>query len=108
MMFKGKLNQYTCEGCGAVITTIDRDEGTTPMFLDCRSEKPCGGRMVSSMYQVDQWLQPTHEWYKPAGKVPPVYREHVEMGGLLIRKIGEAEKIEAHWRMLAKTKRMKH
>ena len=43
--------------------------------------------MISHMYLVDQTLEPTHEWYRPTGKVQKAYREHVAMGGLLIRKI---------------------
>lgn len=83
-----RLNQYTCELCGGVITTVDRDPGTTPMFLNCRATPGCTGRMVSSMYRVPSGLEPTHEWYKP-DKLPrdPGMRDHVQRGGLLIRKI---------------------
>jgi hypothetical protein len=83
-----RINQYTCEECGGVITTIDRDQGVTPMFLNCRATEGCTGRSVSSMYRVPPGLEPDHEWYKP-DKLPsdPGMRQHVKMGGLLIRKI---------------------
>lgn len=82
-----RLNQYTCEMCGGVITTIDRHEGVTPMFLNCRATAGCSGRSYSSMYRVDPSATPTHEWYKPTGKIRAIDRQHVEMGGLLIRRI---------------------
>lgn len=83
-----RVNQYTCGECGGVITTIDRDEGTTPMFLSCRATDGCDGRMSSSCYRVPKGLVPDHEWYKP-DKLPrePGMRQHVQMGGLLIRRI---------------------
>lgn len=87
MSYKGKINQYTCRLCGKKITTIDRDEGTTPAMLHCRATPRCTGTMFSAMYQVNQLLKPDYEWYKPTGKVKAVEREHVEMGGLLIRKV---------------------
>lgn len=86
--YKGRINQYTCEVCGGVITTIDRDDGTTPMILNCRATPGCPGTSISSMYRVDQTLTPDHEWYKPA-RLPRNrnLRDHVERGGLLIRPI---------------------
>ena len=87
-MTQGGINQYTCKGCGERIITIDKDEGTTPMQLACRATVGCGGSMVSSMYRVNQAMKPTHEWYKPAHKIKnPAMREHVKMGGLMIRRI---------------------
>lgn len=86
------INQYTCQTCGGIITTVDRDEGTTPFMLNCRATPGCSGTMRSAMYQVDQSLSPTFEWYKPTGKIRNRdLREHVQMGGLLIRPIGETE-----------------
>lgn len=81
------INQYTCPECGGVITTVHVDHGVTPMFLACRATKDCIGSMVSSMYRVDQTLQADYEWYRP--KTMPFnrgLRQHVQMGGLLIRK----------------------
>lgn len=83
---QGRLNQYTCKTCGGVITTIDRDHGTTPMMLACRATKDCDGSMFSAMYQVESNLTPEWEWYKPV-KAKGADREYVEMGGLLLRKI---------------------
>ncbi len=83
-----RINQYTCDTCGGVITTIDRDEGTTPMFLNCRATPGCDGRSVSSMYRVSPHLKPEWEWYRPK-KAKGENREHVAMGGLLIRQIEE-------------------
>lgn len=86
--YKGRINQYTCEVCGGVITTIDRDEGTTPYMLRCRATHGCPGSARSAMYRVDQTLTPDHEWYRP-DKPPrdPAMRQHVELFGLLIRPI---------------------
>ena len=83
-----RINQYTCDACGGVITTIDRVKGTTPMFLNCRATEGCNGRSVSSMYRVSPHLKPEWEWYKPK-KAKGEEREYVAMGGLLIRRIGE-------------------
>lgn len=85
-----RINQYTCRTCGGVITTIDRDEGTTPMMLACRATKGCTGSMFSSMYRVAPYLTPEWEWYKPEKLPKGEMREHVEMGGLLLRKIEAA------------------
>lgn len=82
-----RKNQYTCNKCGGSIITRDLDEGTTSFYLDCRATEGCEGRMISSVYRVDQSLTPTHEWYKPTGKIPAAARQHVAMGGLLIRPI---------------------
>ena len=81
-----RINQYTCETCGGVITTIDRVAGTTPMFLNCRATPGCDGRSVSSMYRVSPHLKPEWEWYRPK-KAKGENREYVDMGGLLIRRI---------------------
>lgn len=88
MSYRGRINQYTCQKCGSVITTIDIDEGTTPMMLPCQVTNKCKGWMRSGFYLVDQHLTPDHEWYKPV-ELPMhrAEREHVQMGGLLIRKV---------------------
>jgi len=82
-----RLNQYTCRTCGKTITTVDRDEGTTPMMLACRATQGCDGSMFSAMYRVDPNLTPDWEWYKPAKLPKGDMREYVEMGGLLLREI---------------------
>lgn len=89
---RNKVNQYTCWTCGGVITTIDRDYGTTPAMLNCRATPLCMGTMHSARYQVDQTLIPDYEWFRPA-KLPrhnPDMRQHLQMGGLDIRKVESA------------------
>lgn len=92
MSYKGRINQYTCQTCGGVITTIDTDEGTSAFTVPCEVES-CEGRMYSSMYRVSQDLRPSHEWYK--GKIKknmhPAMKSHIEMGGLLFRKLANSE-----------------
>jgi hypothetical protein len=83
-----KINTYRCDTCRKQIVVAHVDEGVTPMFLLCRATPLCPGRMTSAMYRCDQTLEPTHEWYKPT-KLPPkgsVMRQHVQMGGLLLRE----------------------
>lgn len=84
-----RINQYTCTSCGGVITTVDRDSGVTPFMLACRAMDGCYGTMHSHLYRVAPGLTPDHEWYKPTSLkgLTPGMRDHVEMGGLLIRKI---------------------
>lgn len=87
-----KINQYRCKVCEGVITTVQIGEavnGTTPMMLDCHATENCDGTMMSMMYLVSQDLLPDYEWYKPK-KLPKDrgMRQHVELGGLLIRAIG--------------------
>lgn len=82
-----RINQYKCRTCGGVITTIDRNAGTTPMMLACRATEGCDGTMFSAMYRVDPNLTPDWEWYKPAKLPKGDIRDYVEAGGLLIRKI---------------------
>lgn len=84
-----RINQYTCTSCSGVITTIDRDHGVTPFMLACRATEGCHGTMHSHLYRVAPGLTPDHEWYKPTSLkgLTAGMRDHVEMGGLLIRKI---------------------
>lgn len=91
-----RINQYTCATCGGVITTIDRHEGATPMMLNCRVTQNCPGTMWSHGYTVDQTLTPDYEWYKPA-KLPKdrEMRQYIQMGGLEIRRIADAERPNA-------------
>lgn len=88
---RNAVNQYGCDTCGRSITTIDRVYGTTPFFLKCRATPDCPGKMYSQVYQVDQTLFPTWEWYKPERgeykKLSPPMQDHVDMGGLLLRPI---------------------
>lgn len=93
MTYKGKINQYRCNACKRTITTVDSDEGTTPMYIACRQTGGCAGMMRSAFYSVDQTLKPDYEWYKPTGKVKAKngLREYVKMGGLLIRELEKAK-----------------
>lgn len=97
----GAINTYTCNLCGWKAITINRVEGTTPFIIRCenltcrekRSASADVGDCYSAVYRVPQSLAPTHEWYRPTTpgekkklKDPSVQR-HVEMGGLLLRRI---------------------
>lgn len=84
---KGKINQYVCS-FGHTITTINRDEGTTAMMIPCFHEG-CSAFAGSQFYLVDQNLKPDYEWYKPHKLPRGQMREHVKMGGLLLRKLHE-------------------
>jgi hypothetical protein len=95
MEAKGAINVYVCQTCGGRITTRNRDAGTTPFIVRCRSTEGCSGDMFSSFYRVDQLQAPTHEWYRPtsAGErkklEDPGLCDHVERGGLLLRELAE-------------------
>lgn len=89
MSFLSKKNIYTCEGCGAHIVTVDVDDGTTPYLTPCTETSGCGRLMRSSLYRVDQNMKPSHEWYRPSStaEFSQHTRDHVEKGGLLLRRI---------------------
>jgi hypothetical protein len=101
-MPEGKKNVYLCRVCGWKRITIDVDEGVTPMFIKCRC---CEKLATSSMHDVDQTLEPTHEWYSPGGaerkrmaktvRGLSTLRHHVEHGGLLQREIVKERKAPA-------------
>lgn len=86
MSYKGRINQYHCAACGETITTIDSDEGTSAFTVPCEK---CGLVMYSKLYRVAQDLTPTHEWYasKIKKNMSPAMKQHIELGGLLFRKI---------------------
>lgn len=101
-MPKDRENVYTCPVCSGHTVTIDRDEGVTPFMIGCRASGKvgdCNGKAESSFYppgpRPDHIPAPSWEWYKPdQTKFDTLSRwelEHVAKGGLLIRKIGEAE-----------------
>lgn len=110
--FKERKNAYYCETCIRYTVTIDRDEGVTPMFLACRASghepddpaNPCKGQSTSMMYPAEPWpsdhpdladgAPPTWEWYAPDSaerkRLPRDAQgmlDHVERGGLLLRRI---------------------
>ena len=99
----GEKNAYYCETCGGYTVVIHRDDGVTPMFLACRAAgevETCQGRAVSMMYRdIDSApanvpKEPAWEWVKPSKsrvrrikKRNPAFAEHLERGGLELRKI---------------------
>src|SRR4030066_1523365 len=91
---RGAVNQYTCQTCGEVITTVNLTDGVTPMFIRCRRlGGRCEGMMTSAVYRVSQdSLWPTHVWYRPLGeqlkRLTVGERSHVEKGGLPMRAGG--------------------
>ena len=96
MSLVGRENVYTCQKCTERVTTVDRDEGTTPMMIRCRATEGCDGMMMSAFYPEGprpEWIPaPTFEWYKPSehetSQLDEAMQEHVRLGGLLIRPIG--------------------
>lgn len=92
-MSAGKINTYTCPK-GHVTVTIDLADGTTPMMLRCKQKDNdgkhnCTEFASSGWYNVAQNLKPEYEWYKPENLkgLNPDEKEHVQKGGLLLRKI---------------------
>ncbi len=64
---KGQVNQYFCQKCTKPITTINKDEGTTPFAIHCHATEGCEGPMHSMLYKVprvlvEQVLVPDYEW----------------------------------------------
>lgn len=91
MNLQGRKNIYICSK-GDKTITVDKDQGVTPMFIECRAgDEVCKERASSSFYQVDQSVSPDWEWYKPdaeeMAKLDGHTLDHVKQGGLLIRKI---------------------
>lgn len=92
----GRKNIYTCKKCGGVTITIDIDDGVTPFMIRCRAsgnEDRCDGMAQSCMYRVPvETPDAEWEWFKPTGsqylKLSRDMREHVDKGGLDLRKIG--------------------
>ncbi len=86
----GRENFYTCDACGAVMVTVDVDEGTTPMLTDC-DDRNCGGIAHSGWYEPKPvGAGPaTWEWYRPAKQktrgLSTEDKLHVSLGGLLLR-----------------------
>ncbi len=87
----GKKNIYKCDTCGHQIVTINLADGVTSFMVACRSDRRCTGFMHSMFYNVDQSLNPTHEWYRPEGKelkrMSEAMQYHVQMGGLDLRQV---------------------
>lgn len=106
----GRKNIYTCRKCGGKTVTIDVDEGVTPFMLGCRAsgqEDDCDGLAESSFYRVPADAPAADwEWFKPEGaeyrKLNKAMRDHVDNGGLDIRKIrdrkAEQDAPKGYWR----------
>jgi hypothetical protein len=95
MSLQGKKNIYTCEACRGHVVTVDKDAGTTPFMIGCKVTEGCNGKMTSSFYRVfDQKMAAAYEWYRPDATeittLDSATRHHVELGGLLLRKIERA------------------
>lgn len=111
---KGMKDAYICNNLHYVIT-LHKDDGTTPMFMNCPI---CKERATSRMGQVNQNLPATYEWFKPTPaeldaeikkfieqnkftdkkqieQVTAGYKDHVGRGGLLLRPIVQAKIITA-------------
>lgn len=91
---KKAVNVYVCPSCGWRAITVNLVDGVTPFFIRCEGARRCDAdrfpSATSAMYRVDQSLTPTHEWYRPDEQelnAKPYMREHVEQGGLALRKI---------------------
>lgn len=88
-----RFNEYTCEKCGFIVRTVDRAKGITPFMILCKAPEGCDGMATSAFYRVPiiSRLPVTWEWYRPMlkelGTFDPGTREHVEQGGLLLRRI---------------------
>ncbi len=80
-----RINIYTCEKCHGKTVTIDIHVGVTPFMLDCDGTACSGFYRKHLISPVPQW-----EWFKPVGseyrKLNRAMREHVDKGGLDIRK----------------------
>jgi hypothetical protein len=100
MNYQGKINVYTCPA-GHKTITRDVDNGTTPMIINCKATLletfcSCDKHAHSAWYNCDQTLTPLYEWYKPGPeeKIKKHDVEHVKLGGLLLRRIGEQPKCQ--------------
>lgn len=92
-----KLNVYICTKKHPT-TTVDVDEGTTPFMIGCKM--PGCDEMAKSCFYPKERPVPIHipvpmwEFYKPdIKKVKPIERNHVEQGGLLLRKRTHAKPV---------------
>ncbi len=92
-----RVNVYICPVCAGYTVTIDIHHGVTPFMLGCRaSGRPgdCGGMAESSFYpkgpRPPHIPPPQWEWYTPLEgeyrRLNRDMREHVDKGGLMIRK----------------------
>lgn len=82
-----RLNVYICKKNHKTVT-IDKHVGVTPYMMNCKQEN-CTEMSSSSCYDVPKFLFPTYEWYKPKSlkNLSKWEKQHVEKGGLSLRKI---------------------
>jgi hypothetical protein len=91
---KGRISVYTCGAEDHKLVTIEREEGVTPFVIPCQE---CNSEMLHR--HDDENAIPTHEWFKPrSGKFDKATYEHIQKGGLILRKI--TEETEEYWRSL--------
>lgn len=95
----GHENVYTCQVCGKMFTTVDRDDGVTPFMvghIQFDHKTFCNGPCYSAFYpkgpRPSHIPAPSHEWYKPDAEEYKkldkyMRRDHVDKGGLLLRKL---------------------
>lgn len=94
----GRENAYQCDICHGYTVTIDREPGSTPMYIGCRAdgtERGCTGRSVSFGYpngpRPPHIPAPAWEWVRPTvddlRDLDLETLAHVDNGGLLLRKI---------------------
>lgn len=86
---RGQVNHYLCKACRMPTVTINADDGVTPITIRCRATEDCNGEAVSQVYRVPQDTRSAQwAWYRPVigSLTDPATREHVENGGLLLRR----------------------
>lgn len=97
----GKKNSYVCNTCGNEIVTVNLADGVTPFAIACRAKWPgeCDGVAQSQFYRIDQSRLADWGWYRPEDKdleqmelTTPGIADHVNRGGLVLRKLDRAEK----------------
>ena len=85
----GKVNVYICPKCKKKHVTRNRNAGVTPFMIDCENPD-CDEMARSCFYKVPQSLPPAYEWYSPNTEerkgMSVQTLDHVEIGGLLLRK----------------------
>ncbi len=97
-MPKDAINVYVCQECRGLTVTIDRDEGVTPFMIGCHAGVgKCDGTAYSSFYKPRMpHGKPEWEWYKASPREARSLgeAEHIEKGGLMLRKIGSLRHVE--------------
>lgn len=96
---QGARNSYRCEKCQGTIVTVNLADGVTPFMVKCRAHWPdtsCDGMAQSGFYRIDQSTPPGWGWHRPGeaelSNLAEDVREHVQRGGLLLRKLDGAER----------------